>query len=78
MAGGHIDIPVAGPLSVGPPSGPPVALYDVAGNLPASSEEWQDRGAAVGTREEYDANGKLVVRQVQERCKRLCLRSYFG
>lgn len=34
--------------------------------LPSSSEEWKDKGAAVGVREEYDANGKLVLKQVKK------------
>ncbi|KAH7347941.1 serine/threonine-protein kinase ksg1 [Plectosphaerella cucumerina] len=34
--------------------------------LPASSEEWKDRGAAVGVRREVDANGKTVMRHVKK------------
>jgi len=34
--------------------------------LPASSEEWKDRGAAVGVRREMDANGKMVIRHVKK------------
>lgn len=34
--------------------------------LPASSEEWKDRGAAVGIRREVDANGKTVTRHVKK------------
>lgn len=31
-----------------------------------SNEEWKDKGAAVGVREELDASGKLVLRQVKK------------
>ncbi|KAL0940799.1 AGC PDK1 protein kinase [Colletotrichum truncatum] len=34
--------------------------------LPNSSEEWKDRGAAVGVRRETDANGKTIVRHVKK------------
>ena len=35
----------------------------------ASSEDWQERGAAVGQRQELDANGKLVTRHVKKGVK---------
>lgn len=59
MGVGQIDEP-AGPLSALAPR------YDLDGNLVPSNEEWKDKGAAVGVREEYDANGKLVLRQVKK------------
>lgn len=34
-----------------------------------ASEEWQERGAAVGTRQEIDANGKPVLRNVSKGVK---------
>lgn len=34
--------------------------------LPTSSEEWQERGAAVGVRREVDANGKTILRSVKK------------
>ncbi|KAH0498687.1 hypothetical protein TgHK011_005927 [Trichoderma gracile] len=34
--------------------------------VPTSSEEWKDRGAAVGVRRELDKNGRPVVRQVKK------------
>lgn len=34
--------------------------------MPSTSEEWKDRGAAVGVRRELDANGRTVVRQVKK------------
>jgi 3-phosphoinositide dependent protein kinase-1 len=42
------------------------SMYDIDGNAMPSSEEWKDKGAAVGVREEYDASGKLVLRQVKK------------
>jgi 3-phosphoinositide dependent protein kinase-1 len=55
----------ADPTGASSSSGPP-ATYDSAGNLVASNEEWKDKGAAVGVREELDVNGKLVLRQVKK------------
>lgn len=34
--------------------------------VPASREEWQERGAAVGVRREVDSSGRTVVRQVKK------------
>ena len=34
--------------------------------LPSNSEEWKDRGAAVGIRKEVDANGRTVMRQIKK------------
>ena len=34
-----------------------------------SSEEWQERGAASGTRKEVDANGNVTYRQVKKGVK---------
>ncbi|CAH0016570.1 unnamed protein product [Clonostachys rhizophaga] len=34
--------------------------------IPSTSEEWQERGAAVGVRRETDASGRTVVRQVKK------------
>lgn len=39
---------------------------DGSHNPVASSDEWKDRGAATAVKEEYDANGKLVLRQVKK------------
>jgi 3-phosphoinositide dependent protein kinase-1 len=59
MGGGHTDaIPM--PSNGGSPR------YDAEGGIIPSSEEWKDRGAAVGMKEEYDASGKLVLRQVKK------------
>jgi 3-phosphoinositide dependent protein kinase-1 len=65
MGGGHIDQPASGPSNGGP-----APLYDAEGKpLPNTTEDWKDRGAAVGVREEYDANGKLVLKQVKKGVK---------
>lgn len=55
--GGYTSAP--GPSQQNPQYGP-------EGPVPGSSEEWQDRGAAVGVRREVDANGRTVVRQVKK------------
>ena len=39
------------------------------GGQVASSEDWQERGAAVAQRQELDANGKLVTRHVKKGVK---------
>jgi 3-phosphoinositide dependent protein kinase-1 len=59
MGGGHTE-PIAGPSNGAAPR------YDLDGNLVPSSEEWKDKGAAVGVREEIDANGKVIYRQVKK------------
>jgi len=59
MGGGHTD------STTGPSNGA-APRYDLEGNLVPSSEDWKDKGAAVGVREELDANGKLVLRQVKK------------
>lgn len=43
--------------------------YAIEGGPLASSEEWQERGAAVGIRAEIDANGKPVLRHVKKGVK---------
>lgn len=60
MGGGHTDAKTQNPTNA------PAPIYDGDGNLIASNEEWKDNGAAVAVREEYDANGKLVLRQVKK------------
>lgn len=47
----------------GNPAGSPYALEN---GPPASSEDWQDRGAAVGIRQEVDANGRTVSRYIKK------------
>src|SRR5690606_32083596 len=37
--------------------------------LPTSSQEWQERGAAVGVRREVDSNGQTVIRHVKKRLR---------
>lgn len=40
--------------------------YGLENGPPASSEEWQERGAAVTVRQELDANGKPVTRYIKK------------
>lgn len=61
MGGGHTDS-AAGPSTATANS----PRYDNEGNQIPSSEEWKDKGAAVGVREEVDANGNTVLRQVKK------------
>lgn len=49
-----------------PVSGSP---YDIEGGPLKSSEEWQEKGAAVGVRQEIDANGRSVLRHVKKGVK---------
>ncbi|KAH8816304.1 kinase-like domain-containing protein [Xylogone sp. PMI_703] len=62
MGGGHLEGMAPGPSN----ANGAMASYDPENHLIQSSEEWKDKGAAVGTRQEYDANGKLVTRQVKK------------
>ena len=59
-------VSTAGEPVATPASGSPVAP---GGGQAASSEDWQERGAAVGQRQELDANGKLVTRHVKKGVK---------
>ncbi len=43
--------------------------YGIEGGPVKSSEEWQEKGAAVGVRQEIDANGKPVTRHVKKGVK---------
>lgn len=40
--------------------------YSLENGPPMSSEEWQERGAAVGVRKEVDANGQVVSRYIKK------------
>ncbi|KAH8695510.1 putative serine/threonine protein kinase [Talaromyces proteolyticus] len=40
--------------------------YSLENGPPTSSEDWQDRGAAVGVRQEVDANGRTVSRYIKK------------
>ncbi|SPO00493.1 related to 3-phosphoinositide dependent protein kinase-1 (PDK1) [Cephalotrichum gorgonifer] len=57
MAGGY----VGGNQAAHPPQD-----YGPEMPLPTSSQEWQERGAAVGVRREVDANGQTVIRHVKK------------
>ncbi|OLN95325.1 Serine/threonine-protein kinase ksg1 [Colletotrichum chlorophyti] len=58
MGGGYGSASAASPAQRDP--------YGSEVPLPSSSEEWKDRGAAVGVRRETDANGKTVIRHVKK------------
>jgi 3-phosphoinositide dependent protein kinase-1 len=49
-------------------SAPALGSVPYAGDapIPTTSEEWKDRGAAVGVRREVDANGRTTLRQVKK------------
>lgn len=47
-------------------SNPTGSPYTLENGPPASSEEWQERGAAVGIRQEVDANGRTVSRYIKK------------
>ena len=55
MGGGYASIPAG---SARP--------YAADANISSSSEDWKDRGAAVGVHREIDINGRTVVRQVKK------------
>ena len=69
MAGGHLGTsPSNGntPESSTPLSNSP---YGLEGGPLSSTEEWKTRGAAVGTKQEYDDNGKQVTRYIKKGVK---------
>lgn len=51
----------AGVLSASP--------YAMEGGPLSSAEEWQDKGAAVGVRRDYDANGQPILRPIKKGVK---------
>lgn len=61
MGGGYAS--VSGMPQAAPAQG---STYAPDGALPTSSEEWKDRGAAVGVRKEVDAEGRTVLRSVKK------------
>jgi 3-phosphoinositide dependent protein kinase-1 len=61
---GHLG--TVNPSAMSAPSGSP---YEVEGGPLPSSEEWKDRGAAVGIRQELDRNGNPVQRYVKKGVK---------
>ncbi|KAL9124094.1 MAG: hypothetical protein Q9217_006543 [Psora testacea] len=64
MGGGHTDHPAQ--IRNDPEPGNPYALE---GGPLKSSEEWQEKGAAVGLRKEIDANGNQVLKHVKKGVK---------
>ena len=66
MAGGQVG------TSGMPPSTPnpnPNSPYGMEGGPVQGSEEWQEKGAAVGVRQEIDANGRPVLKHVKKGVK---------
>ncbi|KAM0322950.1 hypothetical protein ACHAQA_009049 [Verticillium albo-atrum] len=59
MGGGYVSASAA-------PTQPRREPYGLDEPLPSSSEEWKDRGAAVGVRREVDLAGKTVLRHVKK------------
>lgn len=55
MGGGYGSAPTGGSMP-----------YAGDAPIPTTSEEWKDRGAAVGVRREIDANGRTTLRQVKK------------
>lgn len=64
MGGGHVSGSIP-PTSTSVPGSP----YGIEGGPQTSSEEWKERGAAVGVRQELDADGKPVSRFVKKGVK---------
>ena len=64
IAGGHVNgsMEPHSATSLGSP-------YATEGGPLASSEEWQERGAAIGVRAEIDASGRPVLRHVKKGVK---------
>ena len=64
MGGGQLS------SSPGPGQSPAAGSpYGIEGGPIQSSEEWQEKGAAVGVRQEIDANGRPVIRHVKKGVK---------
>ena len=55
-----------GVRTTGPPPGSP---YNIEGGPASSSEEWQDKGAAVGIRQEIDSEGRTVAKYIKKGVK---------
>jgi 3-phosphoinositide dependent protein kinase-1 len=64
MAGGHM-----GPMGLQQKPSDNGNPYGLDGLMMSSSEEWKEKGAAVGVRAEIDANGKPVLRSVKKGVK---------
>ena len=63
MGGGQLGSSAG---SAPPGAGSP---YGIEGGPVKSSEEWQEKGAAVGVRQEIDVNGRAVIRHVKKGVK---------
>lgn len=64
MAGGHL-----GPMGLQQKPSDGGSAYGLDGPIMSSSEEWKEKGAAVGVQKEIDANGKPVLRSVKKGVK---------
>lgn len=64
MGGGQL-----GNSAVSAPSPAAGSPYGIEGGPVKSSEEWQEKGAVVGVRQEIDANGRPVTRHVKKGVK---------
>ncbi|KAI9711305.1 MAG: pkb-activating kinase-like protein [Bogoriella megaspora] len=60
---------IPSPNPIPPNTAPPTSSSYVEGGPPVSSEEWREKGAAVGLRREIDANGRPVTRVVKKGVK---------
>ena len=66
MGGGQVGSSGMPPSTLDTGSNPP---YGMEGGPIQSSEEWQERGAAVGVRQEIDSNGRPVLKHVKKGVK---------
>ena len=64
MGGGQLGSNTGSPTAHSPDS-----PYGLEGGPLKSSEDWQERGAAIGVRQEIDANGKPVLKHVKKGVK---------
>jgi len=70
MGGGQVGNSGMPPSTPNPnASSIPNSPYGVEGGPIQSSEEWQEKGAAVGVRQEIDANGRPVLKHVKKGVK---------
>ncbi|POR35005.1 Serine/threonine-protein kinase ksg1 [Tolypocladium paradoxum] len=64
--GGYASASASASASATPASQSAAASFAGDAPVPATSEDWKDRGAAVGVRREVDASGRAIVRQVKK------------
>ncbi|PNY25490.1 Serine/threonine-protein kinase ksg1 [Tolypocladium capitatum] len=66
QGGGYASPSASASASATPASQSAAARFAGDAPVPATSEDWKDRGAAVGMRREVDASGRAIVRQVKK------------